>query len=281
VLEQRYEMAFWGLEVKPKKPMPLSIERRLVVKQAALVINKPSAEPCVLSVKVADGDQEYVVCRLHEGRLEHCTLELPFSPSDNATLHLKGPHTLHLTGFLDVDEEDNWDEMDDERAHSGPGMGDDDDDDDDDEDYGEDEDDEFDGEEEDDDEEDEDEEDEDEDELPAPPPAKKRPAPAAEPAAKKAKKAEAAAPPPAAASKSKGAAKASAPAPTPAAKSAAAAAPSDASPAGNPWSQAEETAFAKALSKYPAGSEGRWDNIAKAVGSRTPKQCKKKGSEKK
>ena len=115
-------MAFWGLELSPGKPLPLVIERRLVVKQAALVIERPSAEPCMLSVGVAGGKQQYVVCRLHEGRLEHCSLELPFSPSDNATLTLKGPHKLHLTGFLDVDDEDDLAEMDEDVAASGRGR---------------------------------------------------------------------------------------------------------------------------------------------------------------
>ena len=45
-------MAFWGLEILPGKPMPLNLTRRLVVKQAALVVSKPAkkTEPCVLSV---------------------------------------------------------------------------------------------------------------------------------------------------------------------------------------------------------------------------------------
>jgi hypothetical protein len=119
-------MAFWGLEVKPKKAAKLAIERRLVIKQAALVIDKSSKEPCVLSVSTSGSDQTYVVCRLHEGRLEHCTLELPFSPNDGATLHLSGPHTVHLTGFLDVEDEDEWDEEDGENMANG-GVDDDDD----------------------------------------------------------------------------------------------------------------------------------------------------------
>ena len=112
-------MAFWGLEVTPKKSVPLTIERRLVVKQAALLIAKANPEPCVLSVSIDGNDQQFVVCRLHEGKLEHCTLELPFSPSDNATLHLKGPHTIHLTGFLDIGDEDDIQEMEDAAAIDG------------------------------------------------------------------------------------------------------------------------------------------------------------------
>ena len=44
-------MAFWGLEVKPGKATPLNLERRLVIKQAALSVSKPSPEPVVLSVR--------------------------------------------------------------------------------------------------------------------------------------------------------------------------------------------------------------------------------------
>ena len=160
-------MAFWGLEVKPgKQPAVLNLERRLVVKQAALVVAKPDPTPCVLSVRrlsknspcaqlaadarplppqvsVGDAPQQYVVCRLHEGKVEHCTLELPFSPSDNVNVHLKGPHPVHLTGFLELDEEDEL------REQEADGIDDDDDDDDDDDFDGEDDGEEDDGEEDD------------------------------------------------------------------------------------------------------------------------------------
>ena len=55
---------------------------------------------------MGDAPQQYVVCRLHEGKVEHCTLELPFSPRDNVNVHLKGPHPVHLMGFLELDDED-------------------------------------------------------------------------------------------------------------------------------------------------------------------------------
>ena len=273
-------MAFWGTEVKPKKPLPLSIERRLVVKQAALMIEKPSSEPCVLSVSVSGSDQQYVVCRLHEGRLEHCTLELPFSPSDGAVLHLKGPHSVHLTGFLDVDEEDNLNEMD---GPSGKALGaDDDDDDDDDDDFDEmdedddddddddeedddeegedDEDDE--GDEDDEDEEDDDDDDEDEDEVVVTqPPAKK--------AKKEAAPAPVAAAKPAAAKPTKSSKPAKAAEPPPAAS---------ASPSGgaNPWTKDEESKFKKAMAANPEGVERRWEKVAAVVGTRNKDQCKKK-----
>ncbi|EOD33770.1 hypothetical protein EMIHUDRAFT_423609, partial [Emiliania huxleyi CCMP1516] len=107
-------MAFWGLEILPGKPMPLNLTRRLVVKQAALVVSKPAkkTEPCVLSVSVAEDEQRYVVCRLHEGVLEQCPMELPFSPGDEAQVHLSGGHAVHLTGFLELDHEDDTEDMD-------------------------------------------------------------------------------------------------------------------------------------------------------------------------
>ena len=275
-------MAFWGIEVKPKMPLPLNIERRLVVKQAALVITKSSAEPCVLSVSVEGSDQQYVVCRLHEGRVEHCTLELPFSPSDNVTLHLKGSHSVHLTGFLDLDEDDDVYDKEDAAALKGLEDNDDDDDEDDDDDYddmddddedgeegeeedaeegeeGEEEDDEE-GEEEDDDED----EDDEEDEVVLPPPTKKAKTAAAPPPA-------AAAPP---AKQKGGAAAAPTPSPKPATPAAAAAGAAVASP--NPWSKEEEMKFKKALAANPDGAEKRWEKVAAAVGTRTKEQCKKK-----
>ena len=112
-------MAFWATEVEPGTPLPLSIERRLVATQAALIIESPSSEPCILSVTIM-GQSEYVVCRLREGRAEHCAIELTFHPVDNVTLHLKGPHKLHLTGYLEVEDQDDLNEMDDTASDGDP-----------------------------------------------------------------------------------------------------------------------------------------------------------------
>ena len=54
--------------------------------------------------------QQYVVCRLHEGKVEHCPLELPFTPEDQPLLHLKGAHAIHLTGFLEMEDEEELEE---------------------------------------------------------------------------------------------------------------------------------------------------------------------------
>mgnify|MGYP006134920355 FL=1 len=66
-------MAFWGLEVKPGKGMPLNLERRLVIKQAALSVSKSSPEPVVLSVRL----------RPQCTRMEHTRLPRHWHPSSH------------------------------------------------------------------------------------------------------------------------------------------------------------------------------------------------------
>lgn len=61
-------MAFWGLEVKPGKATPLNLERRLVIKQAALCVSKPSPEPVVLSVRSRPAPSRRAGWSTHERR---------------------------------------------------------------------------------------------------------------------------------------------------------------------------------------------------------------------
>ena len=60
---------------------------------------------------MGDDQQRFVVCRLHENNVEQCPMELPFCPEDAAKLHLTGAHSVHLTGFLDLDEDDDLREL--------------------------------------------------------------------------------------------------------------------------------------------------------------------------
>ena len=120
-------MAFWALELTPHETAALSIGRNLVIKQASLFIEKETSgpkTPSVLSVRVAAdrADGTFTVCTLQEGRLEHCPLELCFSPGDEAQLQLSGPHKVHLTGFLDMDDADDWEDAED-RATAGAAPG--------------------------------------------------------------------------------------------------------------------------------------------------------------
>ena len=61
-------MAFWALEVTPKQSVQLSIGRRLVLKQAALLVEKESKalEPTVLTVSVEPDHTEVFTVRGEE-----------------------------------------------------------------------------------------------------------------------------------------------------------------------------------------------------------------------
>ena len=209
--------------------------------------------------------QQYVVCRLHEGKVEHCPLELPFTPEDQPLLHLKGAHAIHLTGFLEMEDEEELEE--DEgmadatatkvaagrQANAGGATAEEDSEDEEDDSFEEGEEEE--GEEEDDDEEEEDDEESDEEEAPPPAKAAKRPTPAA--AAPPAKKAKAAAA-------------------TPVAKAVTPAASTPGTPGANSWTKAEDAKLNAALKKVGPEVDNRWDKIAKEVGTRSKDQCKKR-----
>jgi len=209
---------------------------------------------------VGKNGQQYVVCRLHEGKVEHCPLELPFTPEDQPLLHLKGAHAIHLTGFLEMEDEEELEE--DEgmadatatkvaagrQANAGGATAEEDSEDEEDDSFEE-------GEEEEDDDEDDDEEESDEEEAPPPAKAAKRPTPAA--AAPPAKKAKAAAA-------------------TPVAKAVTPAASTPGTPGANSWTKAEDAKLNAALKKVGPEVDNRWDKIAKEVGTRSKDQCKKR-----
>jgi len=241
--------------------------------------------------------------------MEHCSLELPFSPHDRTQLHLKGPHTVHLTGFLELDDEDELAEVDEPRGQNGARVQlvDDDDDDDDDDDFDdegeEDEDDDEDEEGEEDDDDDGEEESDDEGEEEAdddeseeeevlvqasPIAGKKRAALPTAPAAKKPKAdmvaatsakqiKEAASTTAALGSKSSISKAASAPKATSGTPSMTV--PSPVTPT-QPWTKQEDSKLQKAMAKYGGNVEGRWEKVAAEVGSRNAGQCKKRSKAK-
>ena len=223
----------------------------------------------ICQVSVGKNGQQYVVCRLHEGKVEHCPLELPFTPEDQPLLHLKGAHAIHLTGFLEMEDEEELEE--DEgmadatatkvaagrQANAGGATAEEDSEDEEDDSFEEGEEEEGEeeeGEEEEGEEEESEEEESEEEEAPPPAKAAKRPTPAAAPPAKKAKAAAA----------------------TPVGKAATPAASTPGTPGANSWTQAEDTKLKAALKKVGPEADNRWDKIAKEVGTRSKDQCKKR-----
>ncbi|KAI5070235.1 hypothetical protein GOP47_0014578 [Adiantum capillus-veneris] len=94
-------MAFWGVEVKPRKSYTLKFSDfqapRLHLSQATLG-NRKSDDRTIVRCSVAESPFVYV-CSLLPGVAETCTLDLFFD--DDVTFSVKGSSSVHLVGYFD------------------------------------------------------------------------------------------------------------------------------------------------------------------------------------
>lgn len=107
-------MAFWGAEVKPKKPFRLSFEDleggSLHLTQVTLG-NISSNERTILKCKVGD-KRAVFLCSLLPGVAETCSLNLYFS--EEVVFSVSGSTSMHLVGCLEAAEGEDEEETDDE-----------------------------------------------------------------------------------------------------------------------------------------------------------------------
>ncbi|KAL0347864.1 UNVERIFIED_CONTAM: Peptidyl-prolyl cis-trans isomerase FKBP43 [Sesamum calycinum] len=93
-------MAFWGIEVKPGKPVTHSCEkarRRLRISQATLGISdatKKSIVQCNVGKR-----SPVLLCALLPNQTESCHLDLEFEESDDVVFSVIGPRSVYLTGY--------------------------------------------------------------------------------------------------------------------------------------------------------------------------------------
>ncbi|XP_019189369.1 PREDICTED: peptidyl-prolyl cis-trans isomerase FKBP53-like [Ipomoea nil] len=93
-------MSFWGIEVKPGKPVLHSFERtlgRLRISQATLGIGnatKKSLVQCNVGNKTP-----VFLCALLPDKTESCHLDLEFEEEDSVVFSVLGPRSVHLTGY--------------------------------------------------------------------------------------------------------------------------------------------------------------------------------------
>ncbi|KAL8542742.1 hypothetical protein ACS0TY_003572 [Phlomoides rotata] len=93
-------MAFWGVEVKPGKPVTHLCEKargRLRISQATLGISdatKKSIVQCNLGKK-----SPVLLCVLLPNHTESCHLDLEFEESDDVVFSVIGPRSVYLTGY--------------------------------------------------------------------------------------------------------------------------------------------------------------------------------------
>ncbi|XP_057805616.1 peptidyl-prolyl cis-trans isomerase FKBP43-like [Salvia miltiorrhiza] len=93
-------MAFWGVEVKPGKPVIHSCEKargRLRISQATLGISdatKKSIVQCNVGKK-----SPVLLCALLPNQTESCHLDLEFEEADDVVFSVIGPRSVYLTGY--------------------------------------------------------------------------------------------------------------------------------------------------------------------------------------
>lgn len=93
-------MAFWGIEVKPGKPVTHSFDNergRLRISQATLGIGNAETKSLV-QCNVGNKSPVFL-CALLPNKTESCHLDLEFDEADDVVFSVLGPRTVYLTGY--------------------------------------------------------------------------------------------------------------------------------------------------------------------------------------
>ncbi|KAL6494067.1 hypothetical protein OROGR_031976 [Orobanche gracilis] len=93
-------MAFWGIEVKPGKPITHYCEKargRLRISQATLGIGE-AAKRTTVQCNVANRSPVFL-CALLPNKTESCHLDLEFEEADDVVFSVLGPRSVYLTGY--------------------------------------------------------------------------------------------------------------------------------------------------------------------------------------
>ncbi|KAE9596501.1 hypothetical protein Lal_00007276 [Lupinus albus] len=101
-------MGFWGIEVKPGKPIPYhadNVQGKLHVTQATLGTGS-SVEKSIL--QCSSGHKSPVfLCSLLPNKIESCPLNLEFDDDDLVAFSVIGPRSIHLSGYFVADDGDD------------------------------------------------------------------------------------------------------------------------------------------------------------------------------
>ncbi|XP_045814544.1 peptidyl-prolyl cis-trans isomerase FKBP53 [Trifolium pratense] len=101
-------MGFWGIEVKPGKPVPYhtdNVQGKLHVTQATLGDGAPSGKS-ILQCSSGHKNPVYV-CTLLPNKVETCSLNLKFDEEDLVAFSVIGSRSIHLSGYFVADDGDD------------------------------------------------------------------------------------------------------------------------------------------------------------------------------
>ncbi|KAK4415996.1 Peptidyl-prolyl cis-trans isomerase FKBP43 [Sesamum alatum] len=93
-------MAFWGIEVKPGRPITHSCEKargRLRISQATLGISD-ATKKSIVQCNVGKRSPVFL-CALLPNQTESCHLDLEFEEADDVVFSVIGPRSVYLTGY--------------------------------------------------------------------------------------------------------------------------------------------------------------------------------------
>uniref|UniRef100_A0A146LIJ7 FK506-binding protein n=1 Tax=Lygus hesperus TaxID=30085 RepID=A0A146LIJ7_LYGHE len=101
---------FWGLRLEPGKRYSTTVGRSFHVSMAALDCASVKNENEVNSVMLEETESSvpFILCNLQKQKTLQCSLDLNFMTGDRITFFCKGNGTIHLSGYVheDPDEDD-------------------------------------------------------------------------------------------------------------------------------------------------------------------------------
>lgn len=96
---------FWGLIIEPGKKYSQTVENTFHISKATLDLSDVKDEDVTVMLDY-EGQQEYILCHLSKTNKQE-SLDLNFQVGDNISLFTQGSSTIHLSGYLIGDDDDD------------------------------------------------------------------------------------------------------------------------------------------------------------------------------
>ncbi|CAH1396518.1 unnamed protein product [Nezara viridula] len=101
---------FWGLRLEPGKRYSTTVDKSFHVSMAALDCTTVKSEKEVHSVMLEEGESNipFILCNLQKPKVIQSPLNLNFVSGDRVTFFCRGNGTVHLTGYLITEDDDDF-----------------------------------------------------------------------------------------------------------------------------------------------------------------------------
>lgn len=101
---------FWGLRLEPGKRYSTTVDKSFHVSMAALDCSTVKNDKDVQSVMLEEGESNipFILCNLQKPKVLQSRLDLNFMSGDRVTFFCRGNGTVHLTGYIMPDDDDDF-----------------------------------------------------------------------------------------------------------------------------------------------------------------------------